>query len=328
LDNNESITNNVNDVIVWPIPAEILESPSVTNRNLFAQKLKDENPNKILQTYAYFDCLEIDSFYSSVFDLIPDIKLAGAGVELGAGTCGFTSAVCKNFSDIKTIHAVELVPDVVRLLQPKTILSICGEKAGKIERVIGSFDNLQLADKSTDFAIEVESLHHSDNIEKTLREVHRVLKIGGLLIILDRVHNNSLSEEQIEFMLNVEYSDEWKIKNGYDMSTLTRRDNGEHEIRLSEWMTALEKTGFSIEKRLELREVSLKKIIKSLILTLPFKVRKFLNILPSRVMPQEGELLWMLRHLLKYKKKSNNFLFKSSIRDYTIFVARKSASNR
>ena len=109
------------------------------------------------------------------------------------------------------------------------------------------------------------------------------------------------------------------------MSTLTRRDIGEHEIRLTEWMTALEKTGFSIEKRLELREISLKKIIKSLILTLPFKVRKFLNIFPSRVMPQEGELLWMLRHLLKYKKKSKNYLFKRSIRDYTIFVARKSA---
>ena len=315
------ISNPVNDVLEWPIPIDILESPSVTNRNLFAEKFKDSSPDRILQTYAYFNCNEIEEFYNSVFDFIPNVELAGVGLELGAGTCGFTSAVCKKFLNINTIYAVELVPDVVRLLQPKTIPSICADKASKIKRIIGSFDNLLLDENYVDFSIEVESLHHSNDLTHTLSEVARVLKKDGVLVILDRSHNNKLSDEQIKFMLDVEYSDEWKINNGYDAAPLTRRDNGEHEIRLDEWISGLEKNGFKVEQRFELRVVTLKKLLRGLVLAIPFKLRKWLKILPSRVMPQEGELSWMLKSLLNSENEETS-IYRHSSRDYTLIVAR------
>lgn len=306
---------------MWPVEKGILESPSITNRNLFAQKFKEKDPDAILRKYAYFDGQEMSRFYNSLFDLIPEVQLSGVGLELGAGTCGFSASVCNRFADIENIYAIEVVPDVVQLLQPKTISSICGEQAKKIIRVIGSFNRLELEDNSVDFCVEVESLHHSSDLTVTLKEVARVMKKGSTLLILDRSHNNKLTQEQRKFMLEVEYNDEWKIENGYNLKKLTRQENGEREIKLEEWEDALMENGFILEKRLELRTADYKKLFRGFLLTLPFKLRKWLNILPSRVAPQDGEILWMLGYLLGINSK--NDLYKPSLRDYTVFVARR-----
>ena len=311
----------VNAFQVWEVDERLVESPSVTNRNLFAQKLKDEDPDTILRRWHNFGLQAIDDFYGNVFDLLPEVRLSGVGLELGAGTGGFSSVICKRFADIRSIYAVEVVADVVRLLQPKTMAGICGERVGKIERVIGSFDALELDAASVDFCVEIDSLHHSDDLGATLKEVARVMKHGGVLVILDRSHNNKLSEEQTKFMLDVVYSEEWKKEHGFDLARLTRRENGEHELRLGDWEDALREAGFVVDKRLELRAVTLQKLLRGLMLSLPFRLRKRLKLLPSRVRPQEGELLWMLAYLMGKGRASR--LYQPFLRDYTLFIARR-----
>jgi len=305
-------------ILEWEVEEGLLESPSVTNRNLFAKKFQNESADSILKKYAFFDAGEIESFYTQVFDLLPEMKLSGVGVELGAGTAGFSSVTCKYFPNIDQIYALEVVPEVVKLLQPKTIYKICGSSSAKIQSVIGSFNNIEFPDNSVDFCIEVESLHHSEDLAQTLVEAARVLKPGGYLLLLDRAHSNSLSEKQRKLMLNVEYSDTWKKENGYEMVKLNRAKNGEHEIRLNEWEKTLFDSGFKIERRLELRLLTFKKLIRSLLLCLPFNFRKLFNILPSRVRPQEGEILWMIRQILHLP--DNNSIYRQSLRDYTVFL--------
>ena len=73
---------------------------------------------------------------------------------------------------------------------------------------------------------------------RTLRETSRVLKPGSQLVAIDRAHYDGVSDEQLRFMLNVQYSAEWKRRNGYVDSPLSRAQNGEHEIRMKEWLAA------------------------------------------------------------------------------------------
>ena len=313
--------SKINEIQRWEIEDGLLSSPAVTNRDLFAQKFDKKNADDIFKKYAYLDRNEMKDFYSRVFSLIDDVNIHGDGLELGAGVCGFSTAICSYFPSVRNIYAVELVPDVVKLLQPITIPSVCGDDSNKIKRVIGSFNNIELEDNSLDFCFEVDSLHHSEQLDKTLKEIHRVLKPGGHLIMLDRAHNNKVTDEQIKYMLDVEYSEDWKRGYGYDSAVLTRRENGEHEIRMNEWEKAFKKANMEMSKKIELRTVSLTKLIRGAILSIPFNIRRMVKILPSRAMWHDGEWVWMLKKLLGFDKK--NSIFKESIRDYTVFVIRK-----
>ena len=321
-DGENTLGSTEEKVIYWPVEEGLLESPAVSNRDLFARKYQDESPDEILKRYAFFDTREIEQFYRQVFALLPELELSGVGVELGAGTAGFSSISVKYFSSIETMYAVEAVPEVVRLLQPKVIKALCGSIKHKIKNVVGSFNQVNLSDSSVDFCIEVESLHHSNDLSTTLEEAARILKPGGTLLLLDRAHHNSMSEEQRQLMLDIEYSDEWKNANGYLLAPLNRADNGEHEIRLREWENCLDKSGFTVERRIELRTCSPKKLLRSLVLSIPFGLRKPLGILPSRVRPQDGEISWLFRKLLGLPIRCS--MYHQSIRDYTIFLARLS----
>ena len=52
------------------------------------------------------------------------------------------------------------------------------------------------------------------------------MKPGGILLCFDRAHPNYTSLQQINDMLNIEYSDEYKLENGININDkFTRRMN-------------------------------------------------------------------------------------------------------
>ena len=113
--------------------------------------------------------------------------------------------------------------------------------------MIKGFDNLEFEDNSIDFAISWDAMHHSSNLYKTLLECKRVLKDDSVFVIVDRGHNDSTPDSEIERMLDIIYDKEFLIKNYRSEDTiLTRRENGEHEYRFSEWKNYFKKTGFDI----------------------------------------------------------------------------------
>lgn len=307
-------------VMQWPIPDWLLNHPAVTNRNLLAQKWHRESTDAILQQYIKMDAKGAHAFYGQIFDCFPQVKLQGQGIELGAGVAAFSAVAASRYPAIEKIYALELVPDVVTLLQQNTVAAISADKASAVVPVIGSFDDIGLPDCSLDFCIEFASLHHSDNLTGTLKELSRVLKPGGVLIAVDRAHHNALTDEQIDFMLDLEYSAAWKKENGYDDAPLSRRTNGEHEIRLSSWEQAFRETGFDLLQRRELRTTGWAKWRRAFLLTLPFGIRKAMGWLPSRVRPQVGELSWY------WRCNSGNCadpVYVASSHDYTLFLVVK-----
>jgi SAM-dependent methyltransferase len=69
-------------------------------------------------------------------------------------------------------------------MMPK-ILKIMGAKDKKIIPVEGLFTPILLDDASLDIVVASSALHHADNLELVLKEIRRVLKKEGVLIILN-----------------------------------------------------------------------------------------------------------------------------------------------
>ena len=53
----------------------------------------------------------------------------------------------------------------------------------------------------------------SDDFDRTFKEISRVLKPGGVLLCFDRAHPNYISSNQINDMLDIEYSSDYKKEN-------------------------------------------------------------------------------------------------------------------
>ena len=138
---------------------------------------------------------------------------------------------------------------MVDLVIPKVSKKVLKHNHPKIKPVFGSFNKLCLKDSCIDFIIEIGSLHHSSDLSKTLSEANRVLRNGGTITCFDRAHNDKITDEEIDDMLSIEYSNNFLKSNGYPQNKkLTRLENGEHEIRISEWKDLFIKNGFEINK--------------------------------------------------------------------------------
>lgn len=308
-------------IVEWPLEASVLALPMVENRNRLARQLADGPLSDVLDLYVGLSEAVAVSGFNRVLDDVRNagIGLAGTGIEVGAGIGVFSAMLVAREAAVDTIYALELVPEVTRRLLPRVTNHFAGMRADRIVPVIGSFDDICLPDHSLDFCIEYASLHHSDDLAATLKEIARVLKPGAPLIAVDRSHTNALSEVQRTFMLDLAYSAAWKRKNGYPEDPLDRRTNGEHEIRLSEWEDAFAQAGFLLVKRRELRPLSWSLLRRKLFLSLPFSLRRRMGWLPSRASPQRGEVAWMLRSLGTWA--SADAVYRTAPKEHTLFIA-------
>ena len=88
-----------------------------------------------------------------------------------------------------------------------------------------------------------------------MREAHRVTRSSGYFILIDRVHNNSVSDAELDAMVNIQYGREWLLQNNMDPDAVfTRKDNGEHEYRFSEWESFFEQASWKIIEKYMLLE--------------------------------------------------------------------------
>ncbi len=310
-------------MITWDIDESILRSPAITNRDLFAKTLASQPAEEIITRYAGLTPQQIEQEFNEIFSIVRElgIELHGTGLELGAGV-GVLSAVAVNcWTEIEQLYALEIVPKVIELLQPRTVHHITSKNANKILGVLGSFDDMRVPDGHFDFCIEYASLHHSDDLPRTLRETARTLKPGAPLIAIDRAHYDGVSSEQLQFMLDVHYSAEWKHRNGYSDAPLSRAQNGEHEIRMKEWLDAFSASGFELVRRIELRPIGWRQLRYKAALMLPFQLRRVLGIHPSRVRPAISELFWLTAGVLGLSLKSDTYL--PAAKEHTLFIARK-----
>ena len=211
--------------------------------------------------------------------------LEGIGLEVGAGSLTFSSILARRPA-VEKIYGVEICQPIVEYLAPKIISHVLGDHTDKVIGAIGSFDDIQLADASVDFVFDFFSLHHSSNIDVTLKELGRVLKPGGFVLCLDKARPDRYTQEGLNELLDIEYPADYKRQFGLPPDQpLTRRMNGEREYRLKDWRAAFERAGFSQFYYAYLdRPVGsgVAHLVKNVLAVLPITLQRIINpILPG-----------------------------------------------
>ena len=231
-------------MLVWKYDKQFRTNQEYLGNKILAEKTSEKGYDAIISEYVYIDSSEVEK----TIKLIPNVydKIQGIGVDLGGGVGCISSTIAKN-PNVEKIFCVELVEEVVKLCQPIVKKQILKDQYEKVVSVVGDYNFLELPDNSVDFAISWDAMHHSQDPIITLQECKRVLNKNGIFIIIDRVHNNSTSDEEIERILNITYDEEFLKKNYRRLDEkLTRKENGEHEYRFYEWKEFFQKAGFEL----------------------------------------------------------------------------------
>ena len=236
----------------WDISADYYQTEDYKLNNKIALEVSKKGCQEILKKYTHIQPSEIERVLKISSQLYNSLN--GSGVDLGGGVGAVSSVVAKS-NKVDSVICVEITDNSVTKCHPIVIPHILKDKHTKVKSVIGDFDNLNIDSRSLDFAIAWDSMHHSNDVVRTLSEVNRVLKDNGCLVIIDRGHNNSTTDTEIERMLNVEYSKEFLAENYLPKDKiLTRRDNGEHEYRYDQWHDFFKSSNFEVKTSLVVKE--------------------------------------------------------------------------
>ena len=218
--------------IIWEDKEVLNKIDWIKKYNGACDKWISKKPNEISKYYSYFTIEEHKLFVEEICKKI-NLDLSGIGLEIGSGPGIFSNSVIKIFKKIDKIFLLEKVPNVYSL--QKKIAKYNGTE-NKLVNVLGDFNNIKLPDESLDFILDFDSIHHSENFELTFSEISRVLKPGGKLFCFDRGQPNYVTKNQINYLLEIEYSRDYKIENGIDPKMyFTRKMNGETEPYLKDW---------------------------------------------------------------------------------------------
>jgi len=259
----------------WLQPHELLNLVYVHSRSFVAdlsEQVSDQaRENQIYKEHIYIEkreLLEILNITNEHTGFSP----SGIGVELGSGCAAISVELTKLHSKIEKIYAIEIVPEIVEFAAVPLIH--INQVEEKVKPIVGNFDEIKLEDKTIDFIIEFDSLHHSFDLDRTIRESARILKPGARLLAIDRSHWSSSRKRRNE-LENTIYSQKFLSDRGLDRDTrITRAQNGEHEYLLSEYLEAFKKAGFSSTDWLFLIDPKFSVIKQCLISAVPSQLRK------------------------------------------------------
>jgi SAM-dependent methyltransferase len=278
------------------LPPGLEQSPKVAYRNDHARGLARQSVPEIVGRYVYLSLHEMRRLVALSRRHVLSEPLHGAGIELGAG-CGLLSSVVAEDPAVRQVLALEVCEQAATLIIPQVAEWVLGPQAQKVVPVVGSFDDLHLPDGTLDFVVEIDSLHHADDLTVALRECGRVLKPGGRVLCFDRCHPDTVTDREVDEMLGVVYSREFLIRNHCPPdAVLTRRDNGEHEYRLFEWKAAFQAAGLTLTAMASFESaISSRAALKGMLSLLPRSVRR--RLYQSDGPTPSSTLQWLVQQL-------------------------------
>jgi ubiquinone/menaquinone biosynthesis C-methylase UbiE len=110
------------------------------------------------------------------------LEIKGVGLDLAAGVC-WSTALLSRMETVEKIYAVEISKHRLLKIAP-LVLDFFKAESDKIIRVIGDFYNIKLEDNSIDFCFMSQAFHHANNPGQLLKEVFRILKPGGFILLI------------------------------------------------------------------------------------------------------------------------------------------------
>ncbi len=121
--------------------------------------------------------------------LKPGTKIA----DIGAGTGLFTRLFSPVVGEKGEVFAVDISENFIKHID----LSCRSEGFKNVFGIVCAQDNVKLPRKSIDIAFVCATYHHFEYPDKTLETIHRALRPGGKLIVIDFNRKKGVSSEWI-----------------------------------------------------------------------------------------------------------------------------------
>ncbi|MGA2062501.1 MAG: methyltransferase domain-containing protein [Thermoguttaceae bacterium] len=110
------------------------------------------------------------------------LKPGDAVADIGAGTGLFTQLFAEQVGPKGNVYAVDIGPEFVKYIADQA------KKLGHeqvVKTVLNTQDSAELPPASIDVAFICDTYHHFEHPEKMLASIHRALRPGGRLVIID-----------------------------------------------------------------------------------------------------------------------------------------------
>lgn len=110
------------------------------------------------------------------------LEFRGRILEIGAGACGFSAELSK-LPQVVEIVATDVSRRLLQELAPR-VLAHLGARCEKIVRMPADYHQLGFPNEHFDFVVCSATLHEAVDVAGVLREVRRVLKPGGRMVVV------------------------------------------------------------------------------------------------------------------------------------------------
>ncbi len=121
------------------------------------------------------------------------IREGMAVADIGAGTGLFMEPFAEMVGDSGTLYAVDIAPPFVEHLQNRA------QSLGlsQVEAVLCTERSVELAANSVDVAFICDVYHHFEKPGSTMRSIHRALRPGGVVVVIDFSRIEGVSREWV-----------------------------------------------------------------------------------------------------------------------------------
>ena len=115
-------------------------------------------------------------------------------LDVATGTADVAIEIHKQFPNIKQIIGLDISPEMLNIGKKKVAKRGFSDK---IELVVGDSENLSFADNYFDAVTVAFGVRNFENLQKGLKEIKRVLKPGGQLMVLEFSHPTVFPVKQL-----------------------------------------------------------------------------------------------------------------------------------
>jgi SAM-dependent methyltransferase len=158
-------------------PGTQTEKFALAGRSLFRYRRSHDYWSPSVHAFWYWHAQQILGLVRDAFPATGEPK--PLGVDIGCGD-GFLARKIANAFPFRQFVGVELDRDTARILDAENEFTPSAEK---VVPVVGNVYAIPLATGAADLAICSEVVEHLTDDARALRELHRILKPGGLLIL-------------------------------------------------------------------------------------------------------------------------------------------------